>query len=68
MKKVFAYMFFCFGLLQAQANRIVTIEGFSSPQAIAMTNLSAFVSNIGSDSSLAKMAMALLANLIRRGK
>lgn len=68
MKKIFIYMLFCFGILQAQVNRIVTIEGFSSPKAIAMTNLSVFVSNIGNNPSLAKNGNGFISKLDKTGK
>lgn len=67
MKKVFIFMFFCFGILQAQNDRIVTIDGFSSPQAIAMTNLGVFVSNMGG-SGVAKSGNGFISKLDKTGK
>lgn len=67
MNKIFIYMIFCFGILQAQVNRILTIEGFSLPQAIAMTNLSVFVSNIRNP-NLAKNGNGFISKLDKTGK
>ncbi|EMZ39181.1 hypothetical protein LS77_005830 [Helicobacter bilis] len=68
MKKISAFFCLCFLMLQAQGNRVVSIEGFSTPQAIAMTNLSVFVSNLGDNPNLTKSGSGFISKLNKTGK
>lgn len=68
MKKISAFFCLCFLILQAQGNRVVSIEGFSTPQAIAMTNLSVFVSNLGDNPNLTKSGSGFISKLDKTGK
>ncbi len=67
MKKICIGMWLCCAFLQAQINRIVTIDGFTSPQAITMTNLSVFVSNTN-NADFVKNGSGFISKLDRTGK
>lgn len=61
----------CFTLLYVYGrdlNHIVTIEGFSQPQAITISTLSAFVSNIGNNTNVGKSGSGFISKLDKTGK
>ncbi|MCI5786355.1 MAG: hypothetical protein MR025_02750 [Helicobacter trogontum] len=68
MKRIYAFFCLCCLLLQAQGNRVVNIDGFAMPQAVAMTNLSVFVSNMGNNPDLTKSGSGFISKLDRSGR
>ncbi len=61
-------IFMCFVSANAQMNRVITTDGFKSPQAILVTNLSVFVSNLGDNLQLVKNGSGFISKLDRTGK
>lgn len=68
MKQILLIFCALCGWLYAQINRTITIEGMQSPQAVVMTTLNAFVSNLGSNPNATKNGSGFISKTDRAGK